>query len=154
MRVGEKRALSDAEAAVGRSVFADEIEWRAVRLLQAPALGFGAMVPLGRTIVFSNWRAFRDFASAPLHDQGWLVHELTHVWQAARGTFLAAAKLRALGAKAYKYAVAPGAQLADFNIERQAEIARHLFLARAGIELADMPPRGWLEAIWPIAAQR
>lgn len=148
MAVGERRALTSGEIALGRSVFADEIAWTRVRLLQAPKLGFGAMVPLGRTIVFSKWRAARDFAKTPVGEQGWFVHELMHVWQAHRGVFLAGAKLGALGAAAYAYAPKPAARLDHYNIERQAEIARHLFLARADEYQPGMPPLNWLEEVW------
>ena len=149
MATWERRALTAGEVALGRSVFGDEIEWRRVRIVQAPKLfGFGAMVPLGRTIVFSRWRAACDFAAAPLDDQGWFVHELMHVWQAANGVVLAGAKLRAIGKRAYAYKPHPGAKLGSYNIERQAEIARHLFIARCGACVADMPSRDWLETVW------
>jgi hypothetical protein len=70
------------------------------------------------------------------------------VWQAARGTVLAAAKLGALGKKAYAYKPRMDAKLKSYNIESQAEIARHLFLARAGKVEAGVPPWEWLEEIW------
>lgn len=144
-----RRALTAGEIALARPIFGDEIDWSHVRILQAPrAFGFGAMVPFGRTIVFSRWRAVNDFAHAPPVDQGWFVHELMHVWQAARGIVLASAKLNALGKQAYIYKPKPGARLRDYNIERQAEIARHLHLARIGAYEPGMPDRGWLEAIW------
>ncbi|HJS80028.1 MAG TPA: hypothetical protein VJ748_05345 [Vitreimonas sp.] len=147
MKPGQRRQLTAGEIALGRAVFGEEIDWPRVRVLQAPSLGFGAMVPLGRTIVFSRWRAARDFVEAPLDERGWLVHELMHVWQAAHGVFLAGAKLRALGKLAYTYEPKPRAKLKHYNIERQAEIARHLFLARAGSE-AEIPPHDWLEQVW------
>lgn len=148
MHPWERRALTLGEIALGRSVFGDAIPWTAVRVLQAPPLPFGAMVPVGRTIVFARWRAVRDFADAPLSEQGWFVHELAHVWQAARGTVLAAAKLGALGKKAYAYTPKPHAALADYNIEGQAEIARHLFLARAAKSERNAPSLDWLEWVW------
>jgi hypothetical protein len=148
MKIWHKRPLTPGEIDLGRSVFGEEIDWPRVRVLQAPPLGFGAMVPLGRTIVFSRWRAVHDFASAPVDEQGWFVHELMHVWQAARGVVLAGAKLRAIGRAAYAYAPKPGALLKSYNIERQAEIARHLYIARCGCYEPGMPPRGWLEEIW------
>jgi hypothetical protein len=147
MTRGQRRRLTEGEIVLGRSVFGEEIDWPRVRVLQAPSLGFGAMVPLGRTIVFSRWRAARDFAAAPLDEQGWFVHELMHVWQAAHGVALALAKLGALGKLAYAYQPKPGARLRHHNIERQAEIARHLFLSRCGLE-AQIPPRQWLEEVW------
>lgn len=147
MKPGQSRALTAGEIALGRSVFGDEIAWGKIRIHQAPALGFGAMVPIGRTIVFSKWRAAHDFSAAPMWDKGWFVHELTHVWQAARGVFLAAAKLGALGKGAYAYKPqAP--KISAYNIERQAEIARHLFLARAGAPEEGAPSRDWLEQTW------
>jgi hypothetical protein len=147
MKPGERRVLTAGEIELGRTLFGDEIDWRRVRILQALPLGFGAMVPIGHTIVFSKWRAAYDFAAAPLADQGWFVHELTHVWQAARGVVLAGAKLRALGKGAYVYKPHTP-KLSAYNIERQAEIARHLFLARAGFPEQGTPDREWLEETW------
>ncbi|MEZ6024377.1 MAG: hypothetical protein R3C16_13410 [Hyphomonadaceae bacterium] len=149
MQAGQRRPLTPGEIALGRSVFGDEIDWPRVRVFQAPSLlGFGAMVPRGRTIVFSKWRAARDFSRTALGERGWFVHELMHVWQAARGVTLAMAKLGALGKRAYAYKPRSKARLKHYNIERQAEIARHLLLARAGEREDGMPDREWLEDIW------
>lgn len=148
MKPGQKRPLTPGEISLGQSVFGDEIDWPRVRIVQASGLGFGAMVPIGRTIVFCKWCAARDFADASLDEQGWFIHELMHVWQAARGVMLAGAKLGALGKGAYVYKARPGATLKNYNIERQAEIARHLFLARAGATEPGMPPSAWLEEVW------
>jgi hypothetical protein len=148
MSPGERRSLTPSEIALGRTVFGDEIDWPRIRIQQIGPMGFGAMVPLGKTIVFSKWRAARDFAKATLDEQGWFVHELMHVWQAARGTVLAGAKLGALGQKAYFYKAKLNAKLKHYNLERQAEIARHLFLARAGVCEKEMPTLTWLEEVW------
>lgn len=148
MLTGERRALTSGEVALGRIVFGDEIEWPRVRVFQAPPLGFGAMAPFGGLIIFSKWRAPKDFAQAHVSEQGWLIHELAHVWQSARGMFLPALKLGALGKQAYAYKAQKVARLRDFNIERQAEIARHLFLARVGACEAGMPEPDWLEDVW------
>jgi hypothetical protein len=148
MQPFERRRLSGAEIALGQSLFAAEIDWPRIGVAQAPVIGFAAMVPLGRTIVFGRWRAARDFADAELAEQGWFIHELAHVWQAARGVILAAAKLAALGQASYRYTPCPDARLEIYNIESQAEILRHLFLARAGAGAPDAPSRQWLEEIW------
>jgi hypothetical protein len=148
MRLYETRALTRGEIAFGMIVFRDELDWPRLRVMQAPRLGFGAMVPLGKTIVFSKWPAVRDFALAGAGEQGWFVHELMHVWQAAHGVPLALAKLGALGAKAYRYVPKPHAKLRYYNIERQAEIARHLYLARVGSPEEGAPGLDWLEDVW------
>jgi hypothetical protein len=145
MRPFEGRPLTSGEQALGELVFADEVDWPRVRLVQWPRFIFGAMVPFGRTIYFSAWRAPRD-------TQGWLIHEMTHIWQAAKGIVLAGAKLQALGRGAYVYAFTPGRPFKTYNIEQQAEIARHLFLARRGNPEPGAPERQALEALWPIRA--
>ena len=131
-------------------MFGDDAPWASVRVTQVPRMGFGAMVPLGKTIVFSDWEAAADFTKTPLHEQAWFVHELAHVWQASRGAVLPLAKLTAIGKAAYRYKVKPNAKLKDFGIEAQAEIARHLFLARQGQRPRGAPNREWLERIWPV----
>lgn len=148
MPLFERRRLTDGEITLGRAVFGNEISWKSVRVMQIPPLGFVAMVPFGRTIVYSRLQARKDFAYAPDYEQGVFVHELAHVWQADRGVVLALAKMKALGRKAYKVDVTHGASLKDYNIESQAEIARHLFLSRLGKAETPSPPRAWLEAIW------
>ena len=148
MQAFERRALTAGEIKIAKSVFGDGIDWACVRVLQTPALPFGAMVPFGKTIVFGRWRAARDFSLAPLAEQGWFVHELAHVWQASRNTVLAFAKLAAMGRRAYMLKPRSGTKLSDFNIEAQAEIARHVFLWRAGKPEPGAPDKDWLEKIW------
>ncbi len=147
MRSRERRRLTDGEVRLGRSVFGDEIEWRAVRIVQMPSLlMFVGMVPFGDTIIFAKYRAPRDFARAPLEAQGLFIHELAHVWQARRGLFLPAAKLGALTKSAYSVKLERGKAFDAYNIEAQAEIARLLFLSREGVETAA--PASELEALW------
>lgn len=145
-----RRKLTGGEKAIGRAVFGREIDLDAVRIQQIPPAPFAAMVPFRHTILFSMWRAAKDFADAPALERGWFIHELAHVWQARRGVLLAAAKLKALGREAYAYRWEPGRPFASYNIEQQAEIARHLYLARIGEPDARAPTLEKLEALWPI----
>jgi hypothetical protein len=145
MPIGERRGLTDGEMRIARSMFGDELDYPRIRIWQVPRLGFAAMVPFGDTILFSKWRAPRDFSRASLDAQGWLIHELTHCWQARRGRTLAFAKLGALGFNAYSFSC--GGPFASYNIEQQAEIARALFHARAG-EPVSGAQTDQLEALW------
>ncbi|MDX2234223.1 MAG: hypothetical protein NW200_06965 [Hyphomonadaceae bacterium] len=145
-----RRSLTAGERAIARGMFGREIDVDAVRIQQIPPAPFAAMVPHRRTILFSMWRAARDFTTAAPGERGWFVHELAHVWQARRGVVLAAAKLKALGRDAYAYRFEPGKPFAYYNIEQQAEIARHLYLHRIGEPDARAPSRANLEALWPI----
>lgn len=148
MRPFEKRGLSAGEIALGRGIFGDELDWPRLRVVQLPLLGFGAMAPLSFSVLFSQWRAACDFAEAGLNEQGWFLHELTHVWQSASGRVVPLAKLHAMGKRAYQVAPKRGDSFAAHNIEAQAEIVRMLFLARADAAPAGAPSRDWLEKAW------
>lgn len=147
MRDFAHRMLTEGEISLGRGVFGDAVAWPRVGIAQAPRwVPFAAAAPFGRTIIYGQWRAAEDFAHAPRDQQGWFVHELAHVWQAARGVVLAFAKLRALGKSAYRVTLTPDVLLRDLNIEAQAEVARFLFLARLGERTPY--PRAVLEDVW------
>mgnify|MGYP001809696460 CR=1 FL=1 len=131
MRPWARRALTAGEIALARTIFAEQIDYAAVHIFNAPLMPHGAMVPLGATIVHgAQWPPPTDFTADTLDRQAWFIHEMAHVWQAATGVTLAAAKLSALGAGAYRVSLEPGRSFFDYNIEQQAEIARFLFLAR------------------------
>jgi hypothetical protein len=148
MRIGERRGLTEGEVAIARAMFEEELDLARVRIAQIPPLGFGAMVPLGETILFAWINAPRDFSRAALNAQGLFIHELTHCWQAARGRVLALAKLKAIGRRAYRYRLTPGQPFSAYNIEQQAEIVRHLFLARSNAPAARAPSHPELEVLW------
>jgi hypothetical protein len=151
MRPLEVRRLTAGEQALARIVFGTKTDFSAVKLRQLPkGLNFGAMVPLGQGILFSDWVAAADFTDSPVGEQGWFIHELAHVWQARAGMVLAAAKARALGARAYKVQLIPGKPFAAYNLEQQAELARFVFHGRTGRPLADAPPHAAVEALWPV----
>ena len=60
------------------------------------------------------------------------VHELTHVWQAQNGVSLLLAKIKA-GDSAGSYAYdLEGAEFPQMNIEQQAMVVEHAFLASRG----------------------
>lgn len=145
-----RRPLSAGERAMAVSMFGAKTGWDDVQILQLPAVApWGAMVPLGRTVVFGAWRAADDFAAADLHEQGWFVHELAHVWQAGRGVPLALAKLSAIGRAAYRADWGVDRPFAAYNIEQQAEIVRFAFLARRGRPDPEGPSLRRLAALWP-----
>ncbi|MGE0830466.1 MAG: hypothetical protein AB7O04_14095 [Hyphomonadaceae bacterium] len=146
MRLFAVRRLSTGETRLASSIFGGAINYARVRIVQLPPLGFGAMAPFDRFIIFSNWRAARDFAAADLLEQSWLIHELAHVWQAKRGLVLPILKLGAMGKKAYR--VPADRKLRQMNIEAQAEVARLLFLARWGKADEKGPSQEDLEKLW------
>jgi hypothetical protein len=149
MRDFSRRPLTAGEIALARPVFGEEIAYSRVRVVQLGGAPWGAMVPVRDQILFGRWRAARDFSDVEAGEQGWFIHELAHCWQAARGVVLAAAKLSAIGASAYRLRLKPGASFRAYNIEQQAEIARFVFHARRGAPHPDGPPPTVLERLWP-----
>lgn len=80
-----------------------------------------------------------DFSTADLASQGLFMHEMTHVWQAqTRGWWYL--PLCRNFSRRYDYRLIPGRPLADYGIEQQAEIVRHVFLMRQGQRLAGVAP--------------
>lgn len=82
-----------------------------------------------------------DFSRAGRHNQGLLIHELTHVWQVqTRGDWYLLTH-RMPWAR-YDYSLRPGRPLTSYGIEQQAEIVRHAFLLRHGVKLAGVRDAG------------
>jgi hypothetical protein len=133
------RPLTDGERRLAREVFADALDPSQVRILAIPVWR-RAFVAGPRLIVWPAPALPADFAQSPLAWQGAFVHELAHVWQAQRGVFLPLAKLRAGdGAAAYAYDLDASPAFAALNIEQQAMVVEHAFLAARGAA-APHPP--------------
>jgi len=80
------------------------------------------------------WR--KDFGTAPLRLQALLVHELAHVWQHQCGLKLL---LRRHPFCRYDYRIEPRRPLSRYDVEQQAMIVEHAFLARQrGIDSAAL----------------
>ena len=89
-----------------------------------------------------------DFGAASLRAQATLVHELTHVWQAQNGVRLILAKLRAGdSAAAYAYDLTADTDFAALNIEQQAMVVEHAFLASRGAA-TPFAAELYVNAVW------
>jgi hypothetical protein len=132
MRPFRLRRLTPAERALGREVFGEAFDAARVRILGAP-LWRRPFVAGARLIVWPAAGLPEDFGDAPLGLQATLVHELTHVWQAQRGVFLPWAKIKAGDrAASYAYDLLSQPDFAALNIEQQAMVVEHAFLAARG----------------------
>lgn len=126
------RRLTRAEQALGQEVFGDGLRTGRVRILALP-LWDRAFVAGPQLIVWPAATLPADFGVAPLELQAVFVHELTHVWQAQNGVRLLRAKLRAGdSASSYAYDAAGLGDFARLNIEQQAMVVEHAFLASRG----------------------
>lgn len=126
------RRLTPGEAALAREVFGEALQAGRVRIWAIP-LWRRAFVASGGLIVWPAPALPADFARGPLWLQAAFVHELAHVWQAQRGVFLPWAKIKAGDAAvSYAYDLSGGPDFAALNIEQQAMVIEHAFLAARG----------------------
>ena len=126
------RRLTAGEGALAAEMFGPALDPGRVRLLAVPVWN-RAFVAGPRLMVWPARWAWRDFSQAPLAHQGVFVHELTHVWQAQNGISLLLAKLRAGDSEAaYAYDAAGASDFSQLNIEQQAMVVQHAFLASRG----------------------
>jgi len=126
------RRLTAGEQALAAEMFGAGLDAARVRILALPVWN-RAFVAGPRLIVWPARKAPLDFAAEPLPAQAVFVHELTHVWQAQNGVALLRAKLKAGDSDAsYAYDLAGGPDFAALNIEQQAMVVEHAFLASRG----------------------
>ena len=105
------------------------------------------MAPRGHIYFHPGGHGYRAcFGTGSLDDQGLFIHEMAHVWQYQSGISLI---LRRHPFCRYAYDFEPGKPFADYGIEQQAEIVRHVFLMRHGRDVVGKPPLAMLEAILP-----
>ena len=128
------RRLTTAEQALARAVFGSGIDPVRVRLFAIPVWD-RAFTPGASLMVWPAADAHRDLAApaTPKRERATFVHEMTHVWQAQHGVNLIVAKLRAGdSAASYAYDLINGPPFPRLNIEQQARVVEHAYLAGLG----------------------
>lgn len=135
------RRLTPGERALAAEVFGAGLEAGRVRILALP-FWRRAFVAGPGLIVWPAAALPADFAApeVPLRTQAVFVHELTHVWQAQNGVRLLLAKIKAGdGAASYAYDLDGDRGFGAMNIEQQAMVVEHAFLASRGGETPHPP---------------
>ena len=152
MRPGAFRTLTAGERSLAHETFGAALDSARVWIFAIPVWP-RAFVPGGRLVVWPAAGAWRDFSLAPLTLQSVFIHELTHVWQAQAGVNLLAAKLRAGdGPRAYAYDLSKTCDFSRLNIEQQAMVVQHAFLAaRGGPAPYDGEAYARILETWPAA---
>ena len=132
MPPGRFRKLSLGERVLAKSVFGDGFALDRVWLFSIPFWNRAFVAGPG-LIVWPAISASNDFSLAAIEIQAVLIHELVHVWQAQRGTNLLWSKLRVGDSpETYAYDLFDGCGFHTLNIEQQAMIVEHGFLAAHG----------------------
>ncbi|WP_244813904.1 Rhs element Vgr protein [Caballeronia sp. Lep1P3] len=126
-----KRPLTPGEIAMARLVFADSIDYSAVRVHARAYLPFGlqpartAMAPNG-SLYFPRACHRDDFSACGIADRMWFIHEMTHVWQFQLGYWVRVRGAIRIGLS-YGYALAAGKRLSDYNMEAQGNLLADYF---------------------------
>jgi hypothetical protein len=160
------RELTPGEVSIAHGVFLDTIDYGQVRVDENSLIarigahfsgghGTGMGVTLFHTINFNR----KVTASAASEDAGWLVHEMTHVWQYEHvgGQYIGEA-IHAQATVGYKYGTSTrweddgngtfladqrraGATFASFNREQQGDITSHYYMRKSnGKDVTDWQP--------------
>jgi hypothetical protein len=149
--VGGERPLTSGEVALLQSVFGAAIDPVPVRIRRRRWFPFQpqrvTMAPMGHLHFHPRSASYcDDFSATTLALQGHFIHEMAHVWQAqTRGRWYLV--LMRHPWTRYDYVLKPGWMLAQYGLEQQAEIVRHLFLLRRGVEVAGAPPLAAYEQV-------
>lgn len=153
--VGGERALTAGEVSLARSVFGGAIDYAPVTIRRRKFFPLHprkvTMAPMGHLHFHPDATHYcDDFAAASLERQAHFVHEMVHVWQAQTlGRWYLV--LRRHPWCRYDYALKPGWRLEQYGIEQQAEIVRHAFMLREGVEVAGAPGLATYTAILPFS---
>jgi hypothetical protein len=130
------RRLTAGERGFAAEMFGAGLDAGRVRIFAIPVWSRAFVAGPG-LIVWPAATVPWDFAApqVPLRTQAVFVHELTHVWQAQHGVGLLRAKLKAGDSDAsYAYDLAGGPDFTHLNIEQQAMVVEHAFVASRGGE--------------------
>ncbi|MGZ9092744.1 MAG: hypothetical protein ACXW3T_14470 [Rhodoplanes sp.] len=147
------RPLTSGEIAIARSIFDAAIDYDRVKIVRRkwwPLQPVGiAMAPTGNIHFHPDSTSYcDDFAAAPLSLQGLFIHEMTHVWQAHRHGRFYLPLMRHPFCR-YRYDYKEGRPFMRYGLEQQAEIVRHVFLARQGALLGAGPVLAAIERQLP-----
>lgn len=123
----KNRPLTEGEKKFASSIFGNSLNMDSVRIIAHRAvLPHYAISPNGH--VYFNIKDWcENFADQPIHQQAWLIHELTHVWQIQQGL---AVVRKALFNRQYRYALKQGKQFLSYGIEQQAQMVQDYFLKK------------------------
>ena len=148
-----ERKLSAGELKLARSLFGEALDYGLVRVRRRKFFPFQPrdilMAPCGHIHVHPQSAIWsEDFSAERIGLQALFLHELTHVWQAQqRGRFYLVLMRHPFCR--YDYAVRAGWPFERYGLEQQAEIVRHVFLLRNGVQVAGVSPLKTLESILP-----
>ena len=148
---GSWRALTPGEKALASGVFRDVVDLSVPRIHRRTWWIFQTrnivMAPDGDIYFHPDCRVWsEDFSREKVALRGLFIHEMTHVWQVQRGVIL---PLAGYPFCRYGYTPVRGKPLEAYGVEQQAQIVRHAFLLRQGVEVPGAATVDFYDAILP-----
>ena len=124
---GPIRLLTPGEVALATRIFGGSIRYSDVRVHGIAYIFFQpadtAMTPNGE--IYFPKQVYKEDFSTNVSDAGWILHELTHVWQYQHGVWV---KVLAPFSRNYRYgSLASRPSYSSFNIEQQAAIVEDYY---------------------------
>lgn len=155
---GGERPLTPGECMLVAEVFGHAINTAPVRIRRRRWFPFQpartVMAPMGHLHFVPSSPHYRDdFSCADLSAQGLFIHEMVHVWQSQQRGRWWLPLMRHPFCR-YDYSFISGQRFDLYGIEQQAEIVRHVFMAKRGYPSPEAPPLQCIEAILPFGQQR
>jgi hypothetical protein len=130
-----ERSLTNGELAQARRIFLKSLDYAKPRIIEGKAYFFQpdntAMAPDGN-VYFPSAIHRADF-SASASSMGFLIHELTHVWQVQKGVWLRTRRIFVDGGD-YDYALDPARRLQDYKVEEQASLVADYYRILRGLK--------------------
>lgn len=120
-----RRFLTESEKQLARQIFGQQLQLDAIQIVAHRCIVKGyAMSPNGN-IYFNPKDYTADFSVLSLSKQGWLIHELVHVWQLQQGVNVLR---KAIFDRRYDYAIQAGKAFVQYGIEQQASMVQDYFM--------------------------
>ena len=150
--------LTSGETGLVRSIFGEAIDCSRVLVKRRKWFPFQprsvVMAPWGHIHFHPQSPHYReDFSEASLSSQGLFIHEMAHVWQSQTKGWWYLPLCRNFSRR-YDYRLVPGWDLEDYGIEQQAEIVKHAFIMRNGVETPNIGTRDDYERLVGLFASR
>lgn len=143
--IGGERLLTPGEISLARSIFGNTLDYSLVRIRRRKWFPLQPrrtiMAPRGHIHFHPAGSAYcDDFSVQSLSRQGLFIHEMTHVWQTQTlGKWYLVCNR--MPWSRYDYSLKPGWTLEQYGIEQQAEIVKHAFVLRRGVQLIGAPDK-------------
>ncbi|WP_227429014.1 type IV secretion protein Rhs [Psychrobacter sp. I-STPA6b] len=125
--ISRSRSLTENEVILAYSVFGSDLDVSHIKIKTAWWVLKNYAVSPNGNIYFNHEDWVDDFTEQSLSQQGWLIHELTHVWQLQKGLKVVRG---ALLNRRYGYVLKEGKSFFSFGIEQQARMVQDYFIRR------------------------